>query len=85
MSVMWSIYWLSFLIVVIAGLALAYKLTIKDAVVGFFVLTTAAIIPVLNTVVAGIFLGFCINHIMEDDDPTRWYNKPLFPKKDPNK
>lgn len=85
MSVMSSIYWISFLVVVSGGLALAYidrkELTIKDAVVGFFVLTTAAIIPVINTVVAGIFLGFCINQIMEDDDPTRWYNKPLFPKK----
>lgn len=85
MSVMWSIYWISFLVVVSGGLALAYidrkELTIKDAVVGSFVLAAFTIIPVFNTIVAGIFLGFRINQILEDDDPTRWYNKPLFPKK----
>ena len=60
MSIMWLIYWLSFLIVASGGLALAYlereDLNIKYAVVGIFVFSAAAIVPVLNTIVASDLL-----------------------------
>lgn len=86
MSVMWLIYWISFLIVLVFGvLALVYsdreKLIIKNAVAEFFWFTVSCTIPILNTITAAIIIGVITNEIMEDDNPKKWYNKPLFPKK----
>ena len=89
MSILWLIYWLAFVIVVCAGVLIAYlereTLNIKYAVVGTFTTALFALIPVLNIIASALIFGFAVNQILEDDSPKSWYNKPLFPKKDPNK